>query len=297
MNIQKWLRENTSSLAGKTVAVTGTTGGLGRELCRNLAGLGASLILLDRNRERSEAFRTELMRNFPGAPVRCFPVELEDIESVREVTERLRREPLDVLIHNAGAYSIPRHTCTTGLDNVFQINFASPYYMTRELLPLLRERGGRVVAVGSIAHTYSKSDARDVDFSGRRQASKVYGNSKRYLMFALSELFREETQAHVSIVHPGISFTNITAHYPKPIFAVIKRPMKVIFMKPKKACLSILSGVFDSCAPCEWIGPAVFNVWGFPKKKKLTTCGREERVQIAARAERIYRELSETLHK
>lgn len=292
MNIQKWLRENTSSLTGKTVAATGTTGGLGRELCRYLAGLGASLILLDRNRERSEAFRRELLREFAGTSVRCFPVELEDIESVREVTERLRGEPLDILIHNAGAYSIPRHKCTTGLDNVFQINFVSPYYMIRELLPKLRERGGKVVAVGSIAHNYSKSDAGDVDFSGRKQASKVYGNAKRYLMFSLLELFKNEERAGVSITHPGISFTNITAHYPKVIFAVIKHPMKVIFMRPKKACLSVLRGVFDSCGACEWIGPAYFDVWGYPKKKALTTCGREERAQIAARAERIYRELS-----
>ena len=60
MNYSKWLAKNTSSLSGRTVAVTGTTGGLGRELCSFLAGLGAALILVDRNPERSEAHANDL---------------------------------------------------------------------------------------------------------------------------------------------------------------------------------------------------------------------------------------------
>ncbi|MBQ7335554.1 MAG: SDR family NAD(P)-dependent oxidoreductase [Clostridia bacterium] len=293
MKTEVWLQQNTAPLVGKTVAVTGTTGGLGRELCRHLAGLGASLILLDRNAERSERFREELMREYPAALVRCIGVDLESLASVKVACETLKAEPIDVLIHNAGAYSIPRHKCETGLDNVFQINFASPYYMIRELLPTLRERGGRVVAVGSIAHNYSKSDPNDVDFSTRRQASKVYGNAKRYLMFSLCELFRQEDRVTLALTHPGISFTNITAHYPKLIFAIIKHPMKVIFMKPCRACLSILRGVFEPCGAYEWIGPRSFDVWGIPKKKRLKTCTPDEGRQIARTAEQIYRQMKE----
>lgn len=290
MNIKKWFEKNSISLVGKTVAVTGTTGGLGRELCRYLASLGASLILMDRNAERSESFRTELEHEF-GVSARCIGVDLEDLESVKRATAELLGENIDVFIHNAGAYSIPRHECYAGLDNVFGINFASPYYIIKELLPSLRERGGRVVVVGSIAHNYSKSDEKDVDFATRKQASKVYGNAKRYLMFSLFELFREEKDVKLAVTHPGITFTNITAHYPKLIFAVIKHPMKVIFMKPKKAALSILAGVFEDCSYFEWIGPRVFDVWGLPKKKKLRTCKETESREIFLRAEKIYEQI------
>jgi hypothetical protein len=134
-------------------------------------------------------------------------------------------------------------------------------------------------------------DKNDVDFSTRNQASKVYGNAKRYLMYSLIELFKDETDAKLSVTHPGIAFTNITAHYPKLIFAIIKHPMKVIFMKPKKACLSILRGVFDHCEGCEWIGPRIFDVWGMPKKKRLCTASDEERCCIFSKAEEIYRKL------
>ncbi len=294
MYIQKWLDHTTSRLEGKLIAVTGTTGGLGQELCRYLAQLGASLILLDRNPDKSERLRRELTETY-RADVRCLQVDLEDVAAVATVTEQLKSLPLDAFIHNAGAYSIPRRICATGYDNVFQINFASPYYMIRELLPDLRTRRGRVVIVGSIAHRYSKTDPNDIDFASRKQASKVYGNAKRYLMFALYELFKDDHSVTLSVTHPGITFTNITAHYPPWLFAVIKHPMKVIFMKPKTACLSILRGVYESCDDCEWIGPRWFDVWGLPQKRVIRTVSEAERRRIGETGETVYQQLRSTL--
>ena len=290
MNYEKWIKENCGSLEGKTVAVTGTTGGLGRELCGFLATLGASLILVDRNAERSMIFANELKNKY-SASVKCVNADLEDMDSVKAAAEKLCEMPIDIFIHNAGAYSIPRKICKTGYDNVFEINFVSPYYIIKELLPKLRERNGKVVAVGSIAHNYSKTDSEDIDFSARKQASKVYGNAKRYLMFSLAKLFENEQNVTLSIVHPGISFTGITNHYPKLIFAVIKNPMKVIFMKPKKASLSILKGCFFKTAYSEWIGPRFFDVWGIPKIKKLKTAKEDEIKSIFSNAENIYSKL------
>ena len=291
MKLDKWISENTESLFGKTVAVTGTTGGLGRELCRHLASLGASLVLVDRNRARSEAFRDELLKEYCGRSISCISADLEDINSVKNATLELCRISVDIFIHNAGAYSIPRHKCSTGYDNVFQINFISPYYMIRTLMPVLRERGGRVVVVGSIAHNYSRSCMDDIDFSGRKRASLVYGNAKRYLMFSLFELFKNEDMITLAVTHPGITFTNITAHYPKLIFALIKHPMKLVFMKPSFASLSILRGAFEPTEYHTWIGPRIFDVWGKPSKKRLKTCSQDESGRMAAVAEQIYNDL------
>jgi NAD(P)-dependent dehydrogenase (short-subunit alcohol dehydrogenase family) len=287
--ISKWLKRNTDSLAGKTVAVTGSTGGLGKALCKQLCALGADLILLDRNAARSSIHKQELLSRSPNATVRCIALDLANMASVKAATEQLAHIGVDVFIHNAGAYAIPRHKCDTGYDNVFQINFAAPYYMIRSLLPMLRARGGHVVAVGSIAHRYSKTDVKDVDFSTRRRASLVYGNAKRYLTYALQALFAGENTATLCIAHPGISQTGITAHYPKPLYALIKYPMRVIFPRPKRACLSILKGVFTPCKAGEWIGPRIFDVWGSPRKKPLCTASAAEIARIAQIAEEIYR--------
>ena len=289
MNYEKWLKNNTSDLCGKLVAVTGTTGGIGKELCRHLASLGASLVLVDRNRARSEAFANELEADY-SVKVSCISADLSDIASVKCAAEELLSMPVDVFIHNAGAYSIPRETLEIGYDNVFTINFISPYYIIKKLIPSLRERGGRVVIVGSIAHNYSRSDPSDVDFSTRKAASKVYGNAKRYLMYATATLLEKEG-VPCAITHPGISFTGITAHYPKLIYAIIKYPMKVIFMTPKKASLSVVKGVFCDTGANMWLGPRIFDVWGIPSLKSLKTAKRDEVERMFATAEEIYNNL------
>jgi len=290
MNITKWLEKNTSSLRGRTVALTGSTGGLGRELSRYILSLGADLILLDRNKFKQAALIDELSQRYPTASVRGLNLDLEDMESVRACIDALLDIGIDMFIHNAGAYSIPRHKTPEGFDNVFAINFLSPYYMIRKLLPMLDKRCGRVVVVGSIAHDYSKIDTEDVDFSHRTRASLVYGNAKRYLMYSLYPLF-EDGRAALAVTHPGITFTNITAHYPKLVFALIKHPMKLIFMKPRKAALSILRGLFDKTESFTWIGPRCFNVWGIPKKSGLKSASPVEREKIAEIADKLYRKI------
>ena len=93
------------------------------------------------------------------------------------------------------------------------------------------------------------------------------------------------------MVHPGITFTGITAHYPKLIFSLIKHPMKIIFMKPKKAALCILKGVFEATDYHHWIGPKLFNIWGLPENKALKTCSEAESRQIFTEAEKIYNKI------
>ena len=97
---------------------------------------------------------------------------------------------------------------------------------------------GRVVVVGSIAHNYSKTDINDIDFSTRPAASKVYGNAKRYLMFSLFELFKNQ-KTRLAIVHPGITLTNMTSHYPKAINWLVKFAVGLLFPSPKTATATI----------------------------------------------------------
>ena len=288
---KKWLSKNTESLAGKTVAITGSTGGLGREISRYLAYLGASLIFVDRSYSRSLEHKDALCAEFPETEVKLISADLSDFDSVKRAGELLAAERVDFFIHNAGAYSIPRKICDTGYDNVFQINFLSPYYLTRILMDGIKDRGGKTIIVGSIAHNYSKTDSSDVDFKARKKASLVYGNAKRFLMYSALSLTKDESSPFVSVTHPGITFTNITSHYPKLIFALIKYPMKIIFMRRDKAALSILRGIFDKTERYEWIGPRIFNVWGLPNKKTLKSAEASEIEYISKEAERIYQSL------
>ena len=286
----KRIKKGERLLLGKRVAISGSTGGIGRELCFYIAAMGANLILLDRNRARSASLGDEIRARYPDTEIKFLTADLEDIGAVKAAADALIDEDIDYLLLNAGAYSIPRHRCSTRYDNVFMINFVSPYYLARRLLPTVTKNGGKIVAVGSIAHDYSHIDAEDMDFSTRKKASLVYGNAKRHLMFSLFSLDCE----HIAVAHPGITQTNITAHYPKLIYAIIKYPMRVIFMRPRRACLSILCGMLEGCKSGEWIGPRVFDVWGLPSKKRLSTCSPEEAAEITARAERVYSEIGKS---
>lgn len=291
MSQMKWLSQHTRRLDGKTVAITGSTGGLGKVLCRFLASLGADLILMDRNLQRSCAHRDALQKQFPHSKVRCLVTELSDMTSVRAACDELLASPIDIFIHNAGAYGITRKKCDSGYENIFQINFVSPYYILRRLLPTLQERGGCAMVVGSIAHFYSQTDPSDVDFSTHPKASYAYGNAKRHLMCAIWELARANCGIPLSVAHPGITVTGITAHYPKWLYALIQYPMKVIFMSNQKATLPLLQGVFEGCAPYEWIGPRFFHIWGLPKKETLSSVSEEECRRIGNLANQIYHSL------
>ena len=276
MRYARWFERNTHSLQDKRVAVTGATGGIGVELCRHLARLGAQLVLCNRSRKKTDALIASLRAEYPEVQAEFLPLDLEDLSSVTAAGEILAQNPPHVLIHNAGAYAIPRHTTEQGVDNVFAINCLFPYVLTERLLAPMATVDGHVVVVGSIAHNYSNIDPADPDFATRAAASKVYGNAKRHLMLALYERFDSVKGVALSVVHPGITFTNITNHYSKWLFAIIKHPMKVIFMPPRRAALSVLRGVFEPTAYGEWIGPWLFDVWGLPAKRKLCTFTKEE---------------------
>ena len=283
MNMSKFLKKYEGALKGKTVAMTGCTGGIGKELCRYILALGGALLMIDRNPKKALLLQKELKAQFPNAKIMRITADMQDTSSVLAAGEEIKAEKPDILVHNAGAYKIPRTITEYGYDNVFSINFISPYILTKELIDTVE----RIVVVGSIAHNYSKTDEADIDFRKRTASSLVYGNAKRYLMYSHFELLKNHPEVSLAVTHPGITLTGITAHYPKWLYVIIKPLMRVLFMKPKYAALSILSGLFQNTEPYSWIGPRFFGIWGAPKKAKLKTARPCEIKKIAENAEKI----------
>ena len=288
---QKWLNIQNPSLQGKTVVLTGATGGLGSQMCRYLLSYGAALILVTRNREKSENLCISLRQEYPGCQLSYLLADFEQMDQVITVCKALSSRPVDILMLNAGTYALPRQLSSCGYDNVFTTNFIAHYVMVKQLLPLLKARHGKVVATGSISYRFSPSDPQDVDFAHHEGANLIYGNSKRYLMFSLMELLRQEPEVDFAIGHPGISFTGITAHYPKAALLIVKPSMKLIFMHPGKACRSMVQAVFQSVPYMHWLGPGVRDIWGNPRLLALDSCDQQERMEIFRRAEKIYSEI------
>jgi short-subunit dehydrogenase len=135
-------------LAGKTVLLSGATGGLGRTIATALAGRGASLVLSSRKREALE----ELAQALPGDGHRTAVADLAEPESA----ERLAAEAgaVDALVANAGLPGTGRldDFSQQELGRVLRVNLEAPIRLTRELVPGMQERGsGHLVYVTSLA--------------------------------------------------------------------------------------------------------------------------------------------------
>lgn len=285
---EKWITKNTSDLTGKVVAVTGATGGLGSVLCEYLATLNASILMLNRDYAKSMALKEKLLSRFPNADVDFLKLDLGDAKNVKSACNELQSKQIDYLILNAGIYNVPLKTLELGHNNVFQVNFVSHYCLVRSLLPNLRKCGAKVIVVSSIAQKFAKLRPADADYSHSKRSNKIYGNSKRFLTYALAELFQTETDAHLATAHPGVTLTNMTGHYPKAINWFVKGGVKLLFPSPQKATRCIVKAMFCDCPHRKWIGPAVMDIWGKPKIKKLRSCSESESAEIFEIAEQAY---------
>ena len=276
-----------------TIAIVGATGGLGQEICKKLVTEN-NLILVGRSQKKMQELKDTLLQISPAAKIDFISADLNDIDSVKNACKNLKKLKFSTLILNAGIYNVPRSISSCGYDNVFQVNFVSQYYMVKELLPYLEEQdNSHIVAVGSIAYNYTQLDENDVDFRARKKCNLVYGNSKRFLMFSLYNLFENNYKTKLSIVHPGVTLTNITNHYPKWINWFVKIGIKLVFPSPKNACKSIVEGVKNECNYWEWIGPKFCNIWGKPKKKRLKKIKDNEDQKMFKIAEEICAKISD----
>ncbi|MBQ2780282.1 MAG: SDR family NAD(P)-dependent oxidoreductase [Clostridia bacterium] len=280
------------SLNGKTVAITGATGDIGRAWCHLLAKQGASLWLFDRDAQKSAQLQAELKAAFPDLILRRTPLDLTDRQSVDAACAALCATPPAMLIHNAGAFGIPRNVCDTGLDAVFQVNFAAPYDITRRVVPAMMAQGeARVVVVGSLAHHFCKTNPADRE--GKRWGTmRAYGNAKRHLMFAHYELAAREG-FELAVVHPGISPTTLFRHFPRWLQKLIRLPMKWLFISPAKAARVVAEGCRTATPYHTWIGPRVCGVWGKPRLRKLSRRFYDESRAVGVFADELFEKLSQ----
>lgn len=287
MSTKKWLQKNIGSLVNKNIIVTGATGGLGQELCYALAYLNANIFLACRSEQKAINLKNKILQKYPQASISYIPLDQTTNSSIDLFLHSVDKiENVHAIFFNAGIYNVPVKKLDNGYNNIFNVNFVSVYYMIKKLLPKIKKDQSKIIAVGSVAHNYSKIDVNDVDFSTHTKPSKVYGNSKRFLMFSLYELAKNEKFA-LSIVHPGITLTNMTNHYPKAINWLVKIGIKLLFPSPQNAVLNLIYGLNNQTPYHTWIGPKLFNIWGKPKIKKLKTCSPSESQQIYLLSEKI----------
>jgi retinol dehydrogenase 14 len=212
-------------MAGKTVLVTGATGGIGKATAMGLATMGANLAITGRDRERTEGAAREI-RAAGCAQVDVFVADLSSQEEVRRLAgEVLQNCPgIDVLVNNVGGYWNTRHVTVDGLEHTFALNHLAPFLLTNLLLDRLRQSSpARVVTVSSNAHTAGRLDFDDLQGERSYSGSRAYNQSKLANILFTNELARKVPASAVTAnaLHPGVVNTSFGAEDPRGIQRLI----------------------------------------------------------------------------
>lgn len=210
--------------------VTGANGGIGREITLGLARTGNRVVMACRNAVAAEKVRSEVVAETGNPRVEVWPLDLASFASVREFARRVVSggEKVRVLANNAGIMCRDFTMTADGYEMMTQVNYMSPYLLTRLLKPAM-EKGGMVVNTSSCTHHLGRvgDDFFQTD-AGHYSLFKTYGSSKLAVLLFTAELAERwrGDGIRVNAIDPGVVNTNmITMHrWFDPLADIFFRP-------------------------------------------------------------------------
>ncbi|MBS0366790.1 MAG: YciK family oxidoreductase [Proteobacteria bacterium] len=237
-------------LAGRVIAITGASDGIGRAVARACALHGAQVVLLGRNAKKLEAVHAELARS-PAPPASIAVLDLEkavarDYDAVADaLLERYGR--LDGLLHNASLLGtltpIEQYDVPTWC-RVLHVNVTAAFALTQVLLPALRQSQD-----AAVLFTSSSVGRHGRAYWGAYSVSKF---AVEGLTQVLSAELEGITQVRVNAINPGRTRTAMRRQaYPAEDIATLPEPQSLV--APYLALLGpasrgISGGSFDAQA-------------------------------------------------
>src|SRR5215475_597659 len=152
-------------MRGKVVVITGATSGIGQVAAEKLAGMGARLVLVARDKTRGEAALARLRHAGPSAGHSIHYADLSRLSEMKRVAAEIAAaEPrIDVLINNAGAFFSGRRLTEDGLERTFALNHMAYFILTCGLIDRLKAAApARILCTASDAHRGAKLDFADL---------------------------------------------------------------------------------------------------------------------------------------
>ena len=216
---------------GRTVVITGASGGIGFEAAVSIARMGARVVLVSRPGEKATRACEEIRARSQSVEVDLHVCDLSSMAAVRrlagELRDRYRR--LDVLINNAGTVNQSRRITAEGFELTFAVNHLSHFVLTTLLLDrLMASAPSRIVHVSSAAHRGGDLDFDNLHYEhGGYSILSSYSRSKLANVLFSNELARRLNGSGVTSnsVHPGGVVTNIwnrTPWWVQPILVFAK---------------------------------------------------------------------------
>ena len=238
-------------MAGKSVLVTGGTGGIGKATAIGLAALGARVGITGRDQARAAAAAAGIRAATGNAAVDAFAADMSAQAQVRRLAAQVAGTypRLDVLVNNVGGFWAHRHVTADGLEYTFALNHLASFLLTNLLLDRLTASApARIVTVSSGAQAQGRIDFDDLQGERNYSGQRAYSQSKLANVMFTYELARrlEGTGVTATVLHPGVVRTSFGAEDQAAHFAVLIR-MARPFMKT--AAQGAATPVYLACSP------------------------------------------------
>jgi NAD(P)-dependent dehydrogenase (short-subunit alcohol dehydrogenase family) len=258
-------------MTGRTVLITGAGGGIGLVTARELARVGAHVVLAVRDVDKAR----RAVAGMPG-DFDLRRLDVADLDSVRAFAQSYTGE-IDVLINNAGVMDIPAARTAQGHDLQTATNYFGPFVLTNLLLSRLTDR---VVTVSSQLHRFGRLDLDDLDWRARKyHGLAVYESSKLAVVLFSLELQRRLTAAgsHVRsvVAHPGVARTGLVEHSK---LGVVNR-LPFLVQDVEHGALPLLYAATQDVPGNAYVGPdGLFGFTGYPLIRRPGRAGRNPAV-------------------
>ncbi|MCI0560464.1 MAG: SDR family oxidoreductase [Nitrososphaera sp.] len=205
-------------MTGKICMITGANTGIGKATALGLAKMGATVVMVCRNRERGEVALTEIKKESGNNSVALLLTDLSSQKSIRRLVSDFKTQysSLHVLINNAGTIPQQRTVTEDALETQFAVNHLAYFLLTNLLLDvLIVSAPARIINVSSQVHQGAALNFEDLQSERSYHSTQVYGQTKLANVLFTYELARRLQGTHVTAncLHPGVIATNLLSDY------------------------------------------------------------------------------------
>lgn len=200
----------TDEFKNKLVVITGTTSGIGLVTAHKYASMGANLLCVNRNIEKSKKLKHDIETAYK---VECnfIIADLSSLEESLMVANELKAltKPIDVLIHNAGVFLTKRELTPEGFEKVLAIHYLSSFVINFSLMDKLKsQQKARIIMVGSEGHRFAAwgLNINDLNWEKHRYSGLgSYGSAKlaQLLSMLVFDDYFKNTGVTINTMHPG----------------------------------------------------------------------------------------------
>jgi retinol dehydrogenase-14 len=250
-----------TSLKDKVTLVTGANSGLGKATALGLAKLGATVVMVCRNKERGEAVQKEIITVSGNSAVDLLLADLSSQKDVHQLARdfKAKYQRLDVLVNNAGGVFMSRSLSVDGIEYSLAFNHLAPFLLTNLLLDVVKaSTPARIVNVTTRLFANSAVHFDDMQFEKRRYSGfQAYTETKLCNILFTYDLARkmQGTDVTVNCVHPGIfksnfgtqgmpAFMNILNALSRPFMASVEQAAERVLYVATATELADVSGKY-----------------------------------------------------